>query len=80
MIYKKNKYAAPRTVKEDSSQKSASNTGQTTKYAITYTVKSGDSLYEIAKLYPGVSAKDIMNYNNIDSKIHPGMKLKIPQK
>ena len=80
VIYKKNNYAAPRTVKEDSSQKSASNTGQTTKYAITYTVKSGDSLYEIAKQYPGVSAKDIMNYNNIDSKIHPGMKLKIPQK
>ena len=80
VIYKKNNYAAPRTVKEDSLQKSASNTGQTTKYAITYTVKSGDSLYEIAKQYPGVSAKDIMNYNNIDSKIHPGMKLKIPQK
>ena len=43
-----------------------------------YTVKAGDSLYQIAKKYPGVSAQNIMDYNKIGSNIRPGMKLKIP--
>jgi membrane-bound lytic murein transglycosylase D len=44
-----------------------------------YTVKSGDSLWEIAKKYPGVSDTDIMHWNNITdaAKINPGQKLKI---
>lgn len=47
----------------------------------TYTVKSGDSLYSIAKNYSGVSAQDIMNFNGMNSsKIKPGMKIKIPKK
>ncbi len=47
----------------------------------TYTVKSGDSFYSIAKNYPGVSADDIMNFNGLSSsKIKPGMKIKIPTK
>lgn len=45
-----------------------------------YTVKKGDSLYSIAKNFPGVSANDIMKYNGISSNIKPGMKLKIPKK
>jgi membrane-bound lytic murein transglycosylase D len=53
-----------------------SGTGSTT----TYTVRSGDTLYGIAKRYPGVSADDIMKANGIGSKIHPGMQLKIPVK
>ena len=44
-----------------------------------YTVKSGDSLYLIAKDYPGVSAQNIMDFNGISSKIKPGMKIKIPK-
>ena len=48
---------------------------------LTYTVKSGDSFYSIAKNYPGVSAQDIMNYNGLSSSnIKPGMKIKIPKK
>jgi len=45
----------------------------------TYTVKSGDSLYSIAKKYPGMSAEKIMKYNGIGSNIKPGMKLRIPE-
>lgn len=46
----------------------------------TYTVKSGDSFYTIAKNYPGVSAQDIMNFNGINSSnIRPGMTIKIPK-
>ena len=44
----------------------------------TYTVRSGDSLYSIAKKFPGVSAEDIKKWNDISGdNIQPGMKLKI---
>ena len=49
----------------------------TTEY-IQYTVKSGDSLYSIARNY-GVSVNDIMNYNNLSSNLLSiGQVLKIP--
>lgn len=47
---------------------------------VTYTVKSGDSLYSISQGYPGVSAQDIMHFNGITSRIKPGMVIKIPVK
>ena len=47
---------------------------------IVYTVKSGESLYLIAKKYPGVSAQNIMDYNKIGPNIRPGMKIKIPKR
>ena len=44
-----------------------------------YTVKSGDTLWDIAKQYPGVTDTDIMDLNGISdaSSIKPGQKLKI---
>ncbi|OFY58475.1 MAG: hypothetical protein A2Y87_04870 [Bacteroidetes bacterium RBG_13_46_8] len=44
-----------------------------------YTVKQGDTLWEIARDYPGVSEGDIMKLNNLgySDKIKPGQKLKI---
>lgn len=46
----------------------------------TYTVKSGDSFYSIAKNYPGVSAQNIMDHNGLSSsKLKPGMVIKIPK-
>ncbi|MDR1723699.1 MAG: transglycosylase SLT domain-containing protein [Tannerella sp.] len=47
---------------------------------ITYKVKSGDSLYEIAKRYPGVSAKNIQDANGLTTtNLRIGQILKIPQ-
>lgn len=47
----------------------------------TYTIKSGDSFYSIAKNYSGVSAQDIMDFNGLSStKIKPGMTIRIPKK
>ena len=44
-----------------------------------YTVKQGDSLYQIAKLYPGVSAENIMKANGLkNANIRAGQKLVIP--
>lgn len=44
-----------------------------------YTVKRGDTLWDIAKLFPGVTDSEIMNWNGISdaSKISVGQKLKI---
>ena len=46
--------------------------------AVTYTVQSGDSLYRIAKRYPGLTVQRIMEVNGIGTAIRPGQKLKIP--
>ena len=47
-----------------------------------YTVRSGDSLYTIAKQFAGVSDQEIKLLNNIKNarSIMPGQKLKIPVK
>jgi membrane-bound lytic murein transglycosylase D len=43
-----------------------------------YYVKKGDSLFSIAKKYPGVSVSDIKKWNGINGNaLKPGMKLKI---
>ena len=45
---------------------------------MTYTVKSGDSLYSIADKY-GITVADIKNANNLKSNLLSiGMELKIP--
>lgn len=46
---------------------------------MTYKVQSGDSLYSIAKKYPGVSTDDLQRANRLTSAdIRPGQVLKIP--
>lgn len=42
-----------------------------------YTVKSGDSLFSIARQFPGISVEDLKKWNDISGDaIQPGMKLK----
>ncbi len=47
-----------------------------------YKVRSGDTIWEIAKSYPGVTEKDIISLNNFsyNEKIHPGQQIKIKAK
>lgn len=49
---------------------------------VLYTVRSGDTIWEIAQQFPGVSETEIMRWNNITSasKIQPGQKLRIKPK
>jgi membrane-bound lytic murein transglycosylase D len=48
---------------------------------VSYIIRKGDTLYDIAKRYPGISAQNIMIYNHMASalKIRPGQKIKIPK-
>jgi membrane-bound lytic murein transglycosylase D len=46
---------------------------------VTYTVKSGDTLWEIARKYPGITETDIARLNNItrSDRIRPGQVIRI---
>ena len=73
-----NNIQAGKTLKIYSSSKSKSISSRNTSNSGTYTVKSGDSLYTIAKKFPGVSADDLKKWNDISgNNIRPGMKLKV---
>ncbi len=76
--------SASRASSGSSSQtKAAGGTAPKTTFSgeyVTYTVKSGDSFYLIAKNYPGVSAQNIMDFNGLtSSKLKPGMVIRIPK-
>lgn len=49
---------------------------------ITYTVRSGDTIWDIVKMFENVTTNDILSLNNISdpSKIQAGQKLKIRKK
>lgn len=54
------------------------NTAASNKATTDYYVKKGDSLFSIAKKYPGITISDLKKWNDIRSEdIKPGMKLKI---
>jgi membrane-bound lytic murein transglycosylase D len=73
-----NNIRAGKTLKIYSTQKHSASKALNSSNSNTYTVKSGDSLYTISKKYPGVSADNIKDWNDISgNNIKPGMKLKI---
>ena len=49
---------------------------------VLYTVRKGDTLWSIARQFPGVSDQDILRTNNLRNKnvLHVGQKLKIQPK
>lgn len=72
------KAASTQTQTPSSEKKQPSSVPMNAEYSM-YTVKDGESLYLIAKKFPGVSAQNIMDFNGIGSNIKPGMKIKIPK-
>ncbi len=65
--------------KSTSAKSSTSSSSKPKSSSVTYTVKNGDSLYKIAKKYPGISADNIKKANGLkNDSIRPGQKLKIP--
>ncbi len=78
-IYNGKGPTSSKTKSTPSKSKIAQPITETNSYGETvYTVQSGDSLYTIAKNFPGVSAEDIMKHNGISKNIKPGMKIRIP--
>lgn len=59
----------------DARKRLATSKAAAEKAKITYVVKSGDSLWKIARKYPGVTEKEIMKWNKCDADIRPGQKL-----
>ncbi len=80
MSFSEKQKFAGRSVSSGSTASSNSSSGNT-EY-ITYRVREGDSLWEIALKYPGVSETDITRLNSISNakKIQPGQLLKIKPK
>jgi len=80
-------YVTPRptqtqnTVAQNNTSQSITASATETGNVTWHTVKSGDTVWGIAQQYQGVSDNDILKWNNLsrNSKIHPGMKLKIMQ-
>ena len=61
---------------------SSNSTAAATEEYILYTVQSGDSLFTIAKKFPGITDADLREYNNIRNVkgLYPGQQLKIPKR
>ena len=79
-IYKGGSAPATKTSTSSSSSESKSSAASSEASFTTYTVKKGDTLYEIVRRYPGVSADEIKKYNGIGNNIRVGQKIKIPHK
>ncbi|MEN8202391.1 MAG: LysM peptidoglycan-binding domain-containing protein [Bacteroidota bacterium] len=64
------------------SASSSSSSGSGSDSYITYTVRQGDTLWEIAQKYPGTSQTDIARLNNMtnSSRIQPGQIIRIKPK
>ncbi len=82
MSFNEKQKFAGRAVSQASTQvvtnKDSNNSGD----YIYYTVKSGDTLWDISKLYPGVTDTDISRLNNFSNSnsIKPGQQIKIKPK
>ena len=78
-------YRAPRTQASTTSSTSAALASASTSSTsgsgnvIYHTVRSGDTVWGIARMYEGVSDNDILRWNNLqrNSRITPGMRLRI---
>ncbi|WP_418264419.1 LysM peptidoglycan-binding domain-containing protein [Flavobacterium faecale] len=79
LIVAKNEPAINTSLASVNSFKKADTFAATSKQQATdYYVQKGDTLYSIAKKYPGVTIADLKKWNDISNEgIKPGMKLKI---
>jgi membrane-bound lytic murein transglycosylase D len=73
---KKGKVTASSNTKPKETEKTQYSSNNKVEY---YTVKNGDTLWDIAKKYPGISQSDLRKWNDLgtESKLFPGQKIKI---
>ncbi len=78
LIVAKNEVAIVNKATANTFKKNDNLASTSKKNTSSYYVKKGDSLFSIAKKYPGVSISDIKKWNDISGEeLKPGMKLKI---
>ena len=80
MIYPKQKLSINEPVfRGDESQTDSGSSVQQEETFIYHTVKAGQTLWDIANLYPGATVEKIKSWNQITNAktIQPGQKLKI---
>jgi membrane-bound lytic murein transglycosylase D len=78
LIVAKNEVAILSKTSANTFKKNDNLASRAKKNSSNYYVKKGDSLFSIAKKYPGVSISDIKKWNDISGEeLKPGMKLKI---
>jgi membrane-bound lytic murein transglycosylase D len=75
----KQKAKGKQVTAEASKENSKANQSAKDNSIIYYTVKQGDTLWDIARLYPGVTGEDLCKWNNLASanNIKPGQQIKI---
>lgn len=76
------KTAKPDSAAIASAVKPSADQGTATEEYILYTVQRGDSLFTIAKKFPGITDADLREYNNIRNVrgLYPGQQIKIPKR
>lgn len=69
----------PRKVPQNTASSSHHSTSHPDGNYVTHRVRSGETFYSIARHYPGISAQNIMDWNNIRNahSLKPGMTLRI---
>lgn len=79
MSFNEKQVFAGRAVAKSNSAPSVSAASSDSGEYIYYTVKAGDTLWDISKLYPGVTDTDIARLNNFSNSnsIKPGQRIKI---
>lgn len=80
LVDKKTSSNSKKTTSASTGTQKKTNSAAGAKGHTTYMVKDGDTFYSIAKNYPGVSAQNIMDYNNRETpNLRPGEVIKIPK-
>ncbi|MCF8224434.1 MAG: transglycosylase SLT domain-containing protein [Bacteroidales bacterium] len=79
MTFSEKQRFAGREVREETEEPEIASDGNQTLEFFYYTVRPGDTLWEIAQKYPGVTDTDISKWNNLtdSNRIKPGQKIRI---
>jgi LysM repeat protein len=82
MTFEEKQKLVGKSVPANTNQVAVDNSYETEGDYIIHTVRSGDTIWDIVKMYDNVTSTQVLSLNNISDpgKIHVGQKLKIKKK